>query len=368
MIIRTFHPVGQGAFYTEEFIDDYFTMIYDCGSYTGKATIEGEIKKSGLKKEIDLLVISHFHDDHINGLEYLLKNHTIKNILLPFLHNEDKIEVYLHNSEANVFIKNLCLHPEETINQISEGTKVIFVTEYDSENSNDAESISLSKIEDKIDSGKTIKVGSKWVYIPFNFRYKTRSSQLKKKFMYKKIPLNIDDFLVFYKTNKKVVIDAYKSITGDMNTNSLVLYSGIKKQPMFSIEYPILDCFPFCYGYQENVACLYMGDYNAKGPLKINELEKAFAKCCEYIGTIQIPHHGSRYNYNPRLNFKKNLISVISAGIDNIYKHPHCSTLKQIILHRGIPIIVTEKSSTKFIQKIIYQEDNLLIPINTAET
>jgi hypothetical protein len=29
---RTFHTVGQGAFYNED-RDCYFTMIYDCGSY-----------------------------------------------------------------------------------------------------------------------------------------------------------------------------------------------------------------------------------------------------------------------------------------------------------------------------------------------
>lgn len=35
-MIRTFHPVGQGAFYTERFYDDIlrkpvFTAVYDCG-------------------------------------------------------------------------------------------------------------------------------------------------------------------------------------------------------------------------------------------------------------------------------------------------------------------------------------------------
>lgn len=28
-MIRTFHPIGQGAFYTEKF-DDGFTVVYDC--------------------------------------------------------------------------------------------------------------------------------------------------------------------------------------------------------------------------------------------------------------------------------------------------------------------------------------------------
>jgi len=37
--IRTFHPVGQGAFYTEVF-DNTFTMVYDCGTATNFSSIK----------------------------------------------------------------------------------------------------------------------------------------------------------------------------------------------------------------------------------------------------------------------------------------------------------------------------------------
>lgn len=36
-MVRTFHPVGQGAFYTERFYEgdkNVFNMVYDCGSST----------------------------------------------------------------------------------------------------------------------------------------------------------------------------------------------------------------------------------------------------------------------------------------------------------------------------------------------
>ena len=95
-----------------------------------------------------------------------------------------------------------------------------------------------------------------------------------------------------------------------------------------------------------------MGDYNAKGTRKWNEFEKGFKQYFYCIGIIQIPHHGSRHNYNPKLNFKPRLFSIMSAGIHNKFRHPHGSTLKQIILHDGIPIIVTENPHSKFIQKI----------------
>jgi hypothetical protein len=34
-MIRTFHSIGQGAFYTEKF-DNGFTVVYDCGGQNKK--------------------------------------------------------------------------------------------------------------------------------------------------------------------------------------------------------------------------------------------------------------------------------------------------------------------------------------------
>ena len=67
-------PVGQGLFYSGSIRkeDNSFEFIYDCG---GDKLIISNIVDNYLKyssKEIDMLVISHFDEDHINGLPYLL--------------------------------------------------------------------------------------------------------------------------------------------------------------------------------------------------------------------------------------------------------------------------------------------------------
>jgi len=359
-MIRTFNSVGQGAFYTEEFTSNNFTMIYDCGSYKNKDIIENEIKRSDLNKEIDLLVISHFHEDHINGLEYLLKNYNIRNIILPFLHPAEKIEVFLYNS--NQFIQNLCLHPKETIQNISEfkDIRIIFISE-DNEEIHDGEPIDINNINDTVNSGTEISITKqnkycKWVYVPFNFKFTQRNNDIITIFKREKIPLTIDEFIKFYFANKNKVINAYKKLKGDMNTNSLVLYSGIQKQNKYDCDVVChsLSHYPFeYYRHYHQVGCLYLGDYNSKGMQKWKELEGAFKKYFDLINIIQIPHHGSRHNYNDKLNFRDNLISIMSAGIDNTFKHPHASTVKKIVLNNGIPIIVTENPPTRFVQKVM---------------
>jgi beta-lactamase superfamily II metal-dependent hydrolase len=71
---------------------------------------------------------------------------------------------------------------------------------------------------------------------------------------------------------------------------------------------------------------------------------------------FQIPHHGSKHNYNKKINFKPNIISVISAGINNKFKHPDNETLKNIAIQNGIVILVTEEEETKLIQSIYLRE------------
>lgn len=79
-LVRTALPVGQGAFYCERFTDDttkvVHNIVYDCGACDNSKNetheLSSEIK--GLLKKgdtIDILFISHFDADHVNGIEQL---------------------------------------------------------------------------------------------------------------------------------------------------------------------------------------------------------------------------------------------------------------------------------------------------------
>jgi hypothetical protein len=59
MIVRTFHPIGQGAFYSER--NEKFNMVYDCGEWKDSNYANKVVKQSfGTTDTIDLLFISHF--------------------------------------------------------------------------------------------------------------------------------------------------------------------------------------------------------------------------------------------------------------------------------------------------------------------
>lgn len=93
-MIRSFLPVGQGAFYLEqfkEFDDRKINVIYDCGSLTSKKIVESEIKSNLYEgEEILFVFISHLDADHVNGLEFLLKYCNVKNIIFPLTSKQDR--------------------------------------------------------------------------------------------------------------------------------------------------------------------------------------------------------------------------------------------------------------------------------------
>ena len=97
-----FHPVGQGLFYSgliQKTTDGnfrQFSFVYDCGSTSSHRFLRREVDdfkellplwKNG-KKRLDLLVVSRLHDDHVNGLEYLLRDVEVDTVIMPFMEQE----------------------------------------------------------------------------------------------------------------------------------------------------------------------------------------------------------------------------------------------------------------------------------------
>ncbi len=116
--IRVFHPVGQGAFYSERhFVNgSEFTVVYDCGSTTlKKDELSRKIKSIFPKSHsIDVLFISHFHADHINGIEFLKEHCNIKRVVLPLLDESAKALVKVANMiEGHSFDPVLIDNPTE---------------------------------------------------------------------------------------------------------------------------------------------------------------------------------------------------------------------------------------------------------------
>ena len=87
--MRTFYEVGEGLFTVERVAG--FNFVYDCGGQRfddnnggkGIRTIVKETFSEG--EEIEAVFISHYDNDHINGIYTLLTHCKVKRLILPMM-------------------------------------------------------------------------------------------------------------------------------------------------------------------------------------------------------------------------------------------------------------------------------------------
>lgn len=321
-MIRTFHPVGHGAFYTERFYDDddnnIANVVFDCGCFEPgkKQTCETRIKAAVDNAfpencDIDALFVSHFHVDHINGIQHLIGRYNVKKIYIPYLPDWVIIESYLFN----------CIAEDDVRCGANELIEAVYNNRFDAPC-------------ELIEGAACVKIlcASNWCYKMFTPKTAKRTDFLFK--IKQKMPgvivNNTIDFNKLKEIIKRQGIEFCRDIYAEIyncnhNSYSLTLFSGSCLRPV-------------------SHNCLYMGDYKAKG--KLTELKNFYQEEFLQIGILQVPHHGSEHNLNDAL-YREGMECIISSGTHDYYKHPDPKTVMAISNSGAICHIITEISQRK---------------------
>ncbi|MBR0081838.1 MAG: MBL fold metallo-hydrolase [Clostridia bacterium] len=377
MMIRSFLPVGQGACYIEKFNlkDDErqnITVLYDCGSSTSVDTLIACLKEN-IKEHsnIHAVFISHFDEDHINGLPYILEHYRVKNLFIPLVTEEELSYLQLvcltglSFSSNKRFFSSFFKSFHSLHGLIPWDTTIYYVQIYQSDSfKNDQENYKSNRI---VPSGEDVtyrllpndnnEIVYEWHYVPYNFQQETRYDELLielEKVFKKRMTLNEILRLVENEPNNiEKIKNAFKKIPGSLNTNSMVLFSGPKNN-MVQVKYDVFRSTRFkccanecCFDHIAKPGCLYMGDYDANGKRKWDGLVRALSEYWESIGCIQVPHHGSKYNYNEELTNDQSRYYVVSVGVYNRYRHPHDYVIKDMLFKGCLFYIVTERKESE---------------------
>lgn len=385
-LVRTFHPVGHGAFYTERFYDEHnqnvANIVFDCGRFEAakehwssqlyKSWIEDYVKnRSGLAScdEIDILFISHFHTDHINGIDYLLRNYTVKKVVLPAIDTLTVFEsiVYTDFIGGDVdlvlsFFENF-LEGDDKNKVISVDIQDVFKTGDVSES--ELQEVSVSDVKTPITTAMALIVGAinrtRWKYIPYYRVDASKKTQLEKELLnsfpqsFTNGSIDASGILNTIKTKGvKVFKGVYEKVFGASkhNSYSMTLFSGLscgkrcfddchlKSSCLFSEEDNVKNS-QYC-----SVNCLYMGDYVALGT-GLCDARSFYGKIWNNVGLLQVPHHASEHNSNEKLYEDRERLCIISCDSHDKYDHPDANVLSAIRDKSSIPLIVTEQSMTK---------------------
>lgn len=390
-MIRTFQPVGQGAFYTEQFSKDdgeVFNMVYDCGSDSlDIQSLSNVIKKSFPRESIiDAVFISHFDSDHVNGLPELTRNFKVKKIFLPLITGAAEIAYWRFKSNVDsvtgkretIPVADRLLDPAN-----DNSSEKIF---RDFSHQNFPEIVRVQQLEVDARPNETLNsaydsVGlPNWLFVPFNFKRFERESDfraiLNDALSATETETKLDDFIadptdVFRRigidesrkllksvnkiTRERLRVKQFRARFGSINGNSMALYSGEReKDGQFCLGL-VCHCDDSRTTYK--AGCLYLGDYSAqdgKAWTKLVGFYKAM-KCWHGIGCVQLPHHGSRHDFNPVI-VKMDVCSAVSFGLGNMHHHPGKDVILSLMRNNRTVILSTEANfyqNSKNVQQTI---------------
>lgn len=403
-LTRTFHPVGQGAFYSEEFRDEegncVFRVVYDCGSLKycklqrnsdGSLLARQDIKNrvSGAFSDdhgIDVLFISHLDEGHVNLIPCLeaFQHRRIRRVVLPLLTVEERyilLGYHLIKSRGRRIsgvLESIVTAPEE---YFGNDTEVTFVRPTDGErsvveNEMDEDGVGIDDLQQEVPSLTKILIGKgpfdngqmpRWLLIPYNHkpeRYSNLKDELVNVFGKEFLIENLKD-TDFVIRNLKTLRCCYKVLQDGINRNSMALYSGpldcacsIRGEVVGG---NILGCYCPCDQFAEYwldrvlrleqssifhgcPGCLYTGDIS----LDDTDLMRAFGRYVKNIGMVQLPHHGSLDSFG-----KGNLpiewrVCVATYGERNSFGHPAFAVKRAVAQRGGLWVDVTETEESRF--------------------
>lgn len=376
----TFHSVGQGLMHsgiitkgsTRTF--KKFSFIYDCGgkfvrNSTGMAEVNGlarRLEKRGRKRYLDLLILSHFHNDHINGLEYLLRKVTVGTAVIPYVRREELLLAAIRaEGELSDFLIRFYDNPVERLLEAGVQRVIMLTSEEDGAETGPANEEETERLAD---DGLKTEDPIRTVYTKMKETPAVRNSltltslETDWKFILQNLPVDwntIDRFRTFLDdtmskydhadlsslvANKKFRDEArllYEDMfDGDnsINQTSIVAYHA----PGDKIFQPIYFITPVVHARISSpcslAGTLLTGDISLNKETKLDRIDDELGKSYS-IGVLQVPHHGSRKNISSWWNQHEYIHSVISYGIGNKYSHPDYETIMHYLARSHIALV-----------------------------
>nr|WP_143531350.1 hypothetical protein [Rodentibacter rarus] len=356
---------------------------------------------------IDLLVISHFDEDHISGLGNLLLGKKVKRLVIPYfplwkrLILADMANIRFNSSLFRFYLNPTVYILENFSDSFSEEGQILLLPETEDIdfplNPDRQGRIEFQDLNEKAIHHNKVKLLKGYGYLHHNvvefIFYNAPLSELKKyPSDFKQYQEEIEKITQLQQYGKaeinklKAICDKYfvrtdskgKKNSKDRNVISLFLYVGYienikqaaqikyfqhislfedrKSEGIYSKakgvreEETFYDLFS---GHNQKISyrnsILYTGDGSLNKPSQFEHLKLTLGdKRIQNIFCFQVLHHGSRNNWHKGLADKiQPCISVFSADPNYAnYRHPHAEVVKDFLPYS--PILVNQNSYITF--------------------
>lgn len=395
--------VGAGFFHSQEYsVDDsaggvsaVLKVVYDCGSNRGKAVVERELDEyiSRHNKQVDVLFISHFDRDHVSGLPLMKsKGVVVKRVVAPLLDTDERLIAFAKaispdNSDVLAgddleFYERLVVDPQSLLSEVAEQVELVEPRTGPDDQQAQDDSLLPEDADEGMDLLFRRSPNQQLMQICANSTSSRGSGQPVWEFRYHVLqrirrqhtvfrnalagelgitlselssllnsPIEVQDLVSSRHTELR---RAYDSLAGmkSRNDTSLCLYSGPAKAPgtyqtwrsrgqHVHVDRPEVGAWGILPGW------LGTGDAPLAGTPEMNEFNRMFGSRKLHVGTLALPHHGSRHNYRDEIFNGFTQPPTCVVGADGLYGHPNHQVVLAAARFGSTFIPVTTKSASR---------------------
>jgi len=398
---QRFHPVGQGLFYSMNLNlssdDDDFNFVYDCGTLSVRQYLEEQIRDFHIYHHvIHLLVVSHFDEDHVNGIADLIRNIKVKTLVLPYVDWKERLAIAmaLTDSEKKEYLAILSdpltffSSDQFDIDEIlivggpggstsTEQERPVPITpqsiEFNKEINDPFKSTTYGTEADLRDSkslnfalqpgqypNKKIKFfpdGLKVVagiFWEFQFYNQESTDAIKIKRLEKSLTAymtkkKVTELELFKDDHREEVRKIYRSVYSNLNQTSIVLYHGaiqehqvVQYSHVFNPESGSWSNTEVLSN--ERTGTLLSGDLKISSIKPLNKLVSHFSRFLPLVSIFSLPHHGAAANWQfSHPNGLENFELYVSSARINSRHHPSKQVVKDVYINcKGDMCLVNE--------------------------
>jgi len=400
------HPVGQGGMMSGVLKLRgglrQFHWVYDCGS-NQEGDLNREIESVAEQGDVDCLFISHLDSDHVSGIDDLLLKVRVREVVLPYLNNVDRMIAIAHDASrgslTGMFISFLddvngwlSARGVQHITYISpqgdgdEGrndgpdfpsffdpfeprTQIEFKQKWSrlsiETREQGSESVGTSEGKpaiQKFETGVSLAIETKngpinWIFVPYAYRPSSSALQDFTAQLNIIMPNWQNDREVRLKILKDKLLreklrKSYDLIWSDHNLVSMALYTG----PFLHVEryygYEIKTQVTSQRRRSKNniIGWLGTGDMPLNVKRRRDKFFTHYAKLLEFVNVFGLPHHGAERNFDPSLlDATPNAKQYVASAGKNGYGHPSKSVKLAIELARKNFVKVSSKPHSRLV-------------------
>lgn len=395
-MLYNFHPVGQGLFSSGRIApvdgnNKSFWWVFDCGTYLKSHYALRDAEIDDLKAKIgphsakrrprlDIVFISHFDKDHVNGLLKLLEEFEVGRLVLPFIPLHERLLIafsgkavkWLHpwqffitapsryiQRSVGIQVERLTfVSPSGSAGPLSDGDpqpwdgdplEIVPPPSELPEELYEFDNIVGAGIRvEWLSEGSSLKVGNAWEFVPYN----DSSTVLQASPVFRQQAKLLAEQMIMTTCKadrakiQDQIVKLYEAHHGTSalkkNLISLFVYAGPLFKPKWRSNLVDPSCdicqllflhdVPYCHCSMDCRVCLqgthailYTGDGSLKTRNQLSKMLSYFGgDRIEQINVVQVMHHGSKGSWHKGV--ARELApehSIFCAYQPGLYRHPH---------------------------------------------